>query len=587
MAEPDAPDLLTRGIATLYDLMGGDGLLMSVPPRPGEVASLDYALPQDFLGQDRTLHIGFPASFPKAGLRLRITPPAWLEWPHVMTSGVCLFAAGDRPVNGTPEDVVGSAIVQIERLVRNVLPITPQAARDEQFHQEIRTYWAHQLDTNSFQLILADTPEAAQPLLALTDPAPVEGSLRVFLAADVERLSEMAARINGGVDRIKSLAPAGLYIPLEHLPPLRLPAPEPMQDWILDGSAASDQEAVRTWLATTGNFPLRFVVLRLPQADSPGFFALTLRSRGIAATAQPRYGRRAGGRYTPGTSPGTIAHVERAPIQVLARTVVHSRALNLQARLQDAHVVLVGVGSLGSTLATHMARSGVQRLTLIDPEVLEAANLGRHALGLPHLGRSKAVALARQLTRDVPTVEASAIPSFVEEGSKAILEALDSASLVLVSTADWLSELCLWECKAQGASWPLVQVWSEPHALVGHALVSPNGSPDDARSLFENHGQFRHRLSDWPDDGVIRPHACGVSYIPGGAVALAAVASLGAQAALDTLTGAVTTPRWYSHVSQAATIEAAGGTYRGPPTAEGVASQVLIRPWPAAPVDHS
>ena len=580
MAEPDVPESLTRGITALFDLLGGDNLLTPVSPRPGEVASLDYALPQDFLGQDRTLHIGFLASFPTSSLILRITPSAWLEWPHVMRNGVCLFAGGDRPISGTPEHVVRTAVVRIHRLIQDVLPTTPQAARHEQFSEEIRTYWGHQLELNPFQLILADTPETAQPLVVLVDPAPPQGRPRLFLASDVQQLSELVVRINGGVDRIKSPAPAGLCVPLERLPALRIPAPNAVQDWILDGTAAHDREAVRTWFTTTGNYPLRFVVLRLPQADSPGFFALTLRSRGIAATTQPRYGRRAGDRYAPAGSPGTVARLERAPIQVPARAVVHSRAPDLQARLQDAHVVLVGVGSLGSTLAVHLARSGVRRLTLIDPDTLDAANLGRHVLGLPHIGRSKAIALARQLTREIPTVEDSPIPSFLEEGSKEIIDALESASLVLVSTADWQSELCLWECKMQGASWPLVQVWSEPHGLAGHALASPAQSTDDVRPLFESHGQFRHRFSDWPDEGLIRPHACGVSYIPGGPVALAAVATLGAQAALDTLTGAMTAPRWYSHVSQAATIEAAGGTYRGPPLPDGVASQVLVRPWP-------
>jgi glycine/D-amino acid oxidase-like deaminating enzyme len=271
---------------------------------------------------------------------------------------------------------------------------------------------------------------------------------------------------------------------------------------------------------------------------------------------------------------------------VLAREVVHSRAPDAQQKLKDAHVVLVGVGALGSSLAVQLARAGVGRLTLIDPDALEAGNLGRHVLGTRHLGESKAEALRQQLLGDVPTVRVNAITGYVQI-EKDVEKALDSATLVLVSSADWLSELWLWERKAEGALWPLVQVWSEPHAFVGHALVSPAQSPDNPRPLFDNIGEFRYAFSKWPNGGVVHQPACGDSYIPGGPIALGAIAMMGAQAAIDVLAGDIAAARWYSLVSRDSVIEAAGGTYEGPKLADEVVSQVLVRAWPAQSGDAS
>lgn len=49
-------------------------------------------------------------------------------------------------------------------------------------------------------------------------------------------------------------------------------------------------------------------------------------------------------------------------------------------RLEDATVIIVGVGGLGSLVAVQLAQSGVGRLVLCDPDVVEKSNLNRGAL---------------------------------------------------------------------------------------------------------------------------------------------------------------------------------------------------------------
>lgn len=62
--------------------------------------------------------------------------------------------------------------------------------------------------------------------------------------------------------------------------------------------------------------------------------------------------------------------------------------------LHERHVVVVGLGSGGSTVAIELAKAGVGRFTLVDPDRLEEANLIRHECDDRYLGWQKAAAVA-------------------------------------------------------------------------------------------------------------------------------------------------------------------------------------------------
>ncbi|MCM2039045.1 ThiF family adenylyltransferase [Pseudomonas aeruginosa] len=99
---------------------------------------------------------------------------------------------------------------------------------------------------------------------------------------------------------------------------------------------------------------------------------------------------------------------------------------------------------MGSTVALQLARSGVGHLTLIDPDHLVSANLGRHVLGADDLGLPKAEALQEKIRKDLPTTEVAAFATFAEVVMYKNPEVFDKADLVVVTTADWQSEVALW-----------------------------------------------------------------------------------------------------------------------------------------------
>lgn len=85
-------------------------------------------------------------------------------------------------------------------------------------------------------------------------------------------------------------------------------------------------------------------------------------------------------------------------------------------RIFDAHVVVVGIGGVGSWAAEALARSGVRRLGLIDLDHVSESNINRqiHASTLT-LGMSKVEAMRRRIADFHPTCAVDTIDEFVTD----------------------------------------------------------------------------------------------------------------------------------------------------------------------------
>ena len=85
------------------------------------------------------------------------------------------------------------------------------------------------------------------------------------------------------------------------------------------------------------------------------------------------------------------------------------------AKIRAAHVVVVGIGGVGSWAAEALARSGVARLTLIDLDHIAESNINRqiHALGST-LGQSKVQAMRTRILDINPDCQVICIEEFVD-----------------------------------------------------------------------------------------------------------------------------------------------------------------------------
>ncbi len=84
-------------------------------------------------------------------------------------------------------------------------------------------------------------------------------------------------------------------------------------------------------------------------------------------------------------------------------------------RIREAHVVVVGLGGVGSWAAEALARSGVARLTLVDLDHIAESNVNRqiHAL-TPTLGLAKVQAMKERIAHIHPGCEVRCVEEFVD-----------------------------------------------------------------------------------------------------------------------------------------------------------------------------
>ncbi|MCC6286389.1 MAG: tRNA threonylcarbamoyladenosine dehydratase [Chitinophagaceae bacterium] len=96
-------------------------------------------------------------------------------------------------------------------------------------------------------------------------------------------------------------------------------------------------------------------------------------------------------------------------------------------KLTKAHVLIIGLGGVGSFAAEFICRSGVGTMTIVDGDVVDPSNRNRQlpALASNH-GQSKADIMAERLKAINPELTLHVIKTFIHpEAVEAILDAAD------------------------------------------------------------------------------------------------------------------------------------------------------------------
>jgi molybdopterin-synthase adenylyltransferase len=108
-------------------------------------------------------------------------------------------------------------------------------------------------------------------------------------------------------------------------------------------------------------------------------------------------------------------HLQIAFLNKYARA--DASAIDYFKRLRDAHVVIIGLGGVGSHLAMYLAAAGIGRLTLIDGDRVEASNLIRQIyFAAGDVGVTPKVdVIARRVAEFSPYTEVATRPQFLSD----------------------------------------------------------------------------------------------------------------------------------------------------------------------------
>jgi molybdopterin/thiamine biosynthesis adenylyltransferase len=293
------------------------------------------------------------------------------------------------------------------------------------------------------------------------------------------------------------------------------------------------------------------IILRIPTADGNVFVAAWLddprATKGKKTALSTKWdGFKAGkaplailvGRFFVAAIP-----LQRGRIQRVDPEWLFSRGgNNLAPALLNARVVIVGAGSLGSSVARRLAKTGVGALNIIDPDWLSWDNIARHELGGRYVGSSKANAIAETLRRDFPHIEARAFPNRWEDVWRESPVVLRDANLIISTTAHTGSELHLNMLGRTEALPPLLFGWLEDRAAAAQVLFV-GGIGGCLGCGLNRFGVFSERVVTNQTRTIRRVPGCDAFYQPYSALEADAAITLIAEAAIDVLTAKTTRSR--------------------------------------------
>lgn len=139
------------------------------------------------------------------------------------------------------------------------------------------------------------------------------------------------------------------------------------------------------------------------------------------------------------------------------------------ARLEASHVLVAGIGGVGSYTAEALARLGVGQLTLVDHDVVSPSNLNRQLIALNStVNRLKISVMAERIKDINPTCRVTvlnqflspeSIPPLLEKPFDVVIDAIDSMSskAALIETA-WHRDITLFSSMGAGGKLDPTQI---------------------------------------------------------------------------------------------------------------------------------
>jgi hypothetical protein len=212
---------------------------------------------------------------------------------------------------------------------------------------------------------------------------------------------------------------------------------------------------------------------------------------------------------------------------------------NALSGLRGRTAMVIGAGTVGGSVALELAKAGIGKLYLVDPDHLTTSNLPRHEAGLFEVGLPKASAVARQIGQHAPWTEVVArglrvgtgdllAPARAWRDFAEFVEELTSVDVIVDATADPPTTALLNALALQFGR-PLVIAWCSGGAWGGRLIrVRPHETAcyecvGWSISKYPDQPQPPHDLNSYRfPQGCAHPSFTGAGFETK-AVALAAV----------------------------------------------------------------
>jgi hypothetical protein len=484
-----------------------------------------------FSDRNRHLRLLVPRNAPWSSSRVALVDAPFLKWPHVERDGILCLRPNSWTINSElPGEVALEELAAAVELIESLVNGDGEA----DFRDEFRTYWELTCKVRT------------EPIFCIVEPTPPSRQVHVWRGNQFALVGDSPESIVHWLQkRFPDSSPKEWFIERAgliwlHTPPTPAEFPSSMAKLkeltiqtgvdlhvMLDGFQADD----------SGEF---LVVLGAQANNGTGFIGVSIRQN----SSRYKFSSINNG-FRKGKIPSDLMAKRVLSGTLVARTVeradaswVHGRDQDTrQAILQNARIVILGCGSVGSHVADLLASGGVGNLRFVDPEVLTWSNVGRHTLGAEFVGKNKAESLAQRIGKRLPHIDhLEAKSEKWQQVMRTSPEKLTDCDLIISTIGDWSSECQLnaWHL-TQGSKIPILYGWTEAYCCAGHAVVI---HPERAclQCGFSPEGVVTFQVGDWPNGPTIRQEpACGSDFQPYGPVEMIHVCAMIADLALDCL----------------------------------------------------
>lgn len=515
-----------------------------------------WSIPNLFEDASINLRLLIPDSFPFSPPRIGIWPKrALLSWPHLEEYGLlCLLSNQQRISPERPRDVVVYLLEEARRLVNECLTQPDQKS----FRDEFISYWCKWV-------------KVSRRIISLVPPREKNGVLSALDYGNFTIISDNAVSLCQWVEIVfKNTNNNHIiydipYIWLREFPtPAEYPSTVPMLRALI---ASNDNaiELLESFTISKSFVKPMTIIFGSKNSNGSAFGGLALYHIHKFDPNVQR-GQRQGRKKSIPVHPRITTQIDGIKVIRCDPGWVHGRDQNLHITdLRNRHVYILGIGSVGSGVAQLLTKSGVGRITLVDPDSITSENIGRHELGIGTLwdekgnGVNKATALASQLKGQFPHANITGIPEAWQIINK---EDLYSADIIISTIGVWSDEAELnQQISKHSAPPPIIFGWTEPHAVAGHGILIMPGE-GCLRCIVDEMGMPKTPVAEIPKENVLKPiPACGGHFQPYGAVELSYIQSLLAELCLSVLIGEVTTSRIYSWIGCKSILASVSGKW--------------------------
>ncbi|MCC2382017.1 ThiF family adenylyltransferase [Bacillus cereus] len=209
--------------------------------------------------------------------------------------------------------------------------------------------------------------------------------------------------------------------------------------------------------------------------------------------------------------------IKRFSIQRVDNKRLFERGGSGEIEFCNKNIAFIGCGSIGSHMVQAFTDIGLQKMLLVDNDIITFENIARHLCGASDVGKKKVEAIRQKLVAHYPNIDCHTCNLDILNLLCLYENLLNNYDFTVVATGHLPTDLRLNQLLlAKKIRKPILYIWVEPFMAAGHAVwIHPEGT-GCLECLFNEQGEYRFQVLQNAGQYVKRESGCQTTYTPYG-----------------------------------------------------------------------